>query len=229
MNRENELKAFVERITSIYDADRSFSIAGARKIVNEINDFLYATYDGIGTVSALENEYQFLSEFHRYWNDNYEEILDVKIDEEKCTKVADALYDIYVRSNGQAFSGVYDTYGLSKEDICRVRMLTANQDFRGSRSFKELVDVFQSDNSIFDLNFINSEPEIFLKNISVGSLAQNDKRISYATEISKMLLDLGVTPYELIDYYDGDIYALRNALIARNGAGYGNNVAHLSA
>lgn len=227
MNRENELKAFVERITSIYDADRSFSIAGARKIVNEINDFLYATYDGIGTVSALENEYQFLSEFHRYWNDNYEEILDVKIDEEKCTKVADALYDIYVRSNGQAFSGVYDTYGLSKEDICRVRMLTANQDFRGSSSFKELVDVFQSDNSIFDLNFINSEPEIFLKNISVGSLAQNDKRISYATEISKMLLDLGVTPYELIDYYDGDIYALRNALIARNGAGYGNKKADM--
>lgn len=227
MNDRNDLQAFVERISSIYDADHSFSIISARKIVREINDFLYTTYKGIGSVKALGNEYQFFSEFHRYWNANYAEILNVKICDEKCALVADALYDIYQRSNGKAFSGVYDTYGLSNEEVCRVRMLTANQDFRGSRDFKDLVEIFQSDNSIFDLKFINEEPELFLKSIDVGSLSQNDKRIPYAKAISKMLLELGVTPYELIEYYDRDIYALRNALIAYNGAGYGNKKADM--
>ncbi|MBQ2900501.1 MAG: hypothetical protein IJE49_01475 [Agathobacter sp.] len=227
MNRGNDLQAFVERISSIYDADQDFSIISARKIIKEINEFLYTTYDGIGMVKALGNEYQFLSEFHRYWNDNYAEILNAKICDEKCALVADALYDIYRRSGGEAFSGVYDTYGLSDEEVCRVRMLTANQDFRGSRDFKDLVEVFKSDNSIFDLKFINEEPELFLKSIDVGSLSQNDKRIPYAKAISKMLIELGVSPYELIEYYDRDIYALRNALIAYSGAGYGNKKADM--
>lgn len=90
MNDRNDLQAFVERISSIYDADHSFSIISARKIVREINDFLYTTYEGIGSVKALGNEYQFFSEFHRYWNANYAEILNVKICDEKCALVADA-------------------------------------------------------------------------------------------------------------------------------------------
>lgn len=227
MGKVNDLQAFVERIAKVYKNDAEFSIGSAREVVKEINDFLYTTYDGIGTVEALGTEHQFLSEFHRYWNENYAEILDAKINEDKCRQVAEALYDIYAKSNGQAFSGVYDTCGLSKEDVCRVRMLTANQDFRGSRAFKELADLFKSDNSIFDLKFVNEEPEMFLKNISVGNLSQSDKRISYATEISKMLIELNITPYELIDYFERDIYALRNALIGRVGAGFGNKKADM--
>ena len=227
METRNDLLEFVKRVDSIYESNKDFSIASARDIVREINDFLYTTYDGIGTVEALGSEYQFVSEFHRYWNEHYMEILDAQIDDVRCEQVADALFMIYQTSNGKAFSGVYDTYGLSKADICRVRMLTANQEFRGSRTFKDYVEVFNEDNSIFDVKIINDSPYDFIKNIAVGELAQTDKRLKYATEITNMLLDKGCNPYELIDFYDRDVYALRNALIEWNGAGYGNKKADM--
>lgn len=227
MAKRNDLQEFVKRIRSIYNDDEVFSIENARMIVKEINDFLYTTYDGIGKVDALGAQYQFLSEFHRYWNDNYKEILDAKINEERCEQVADALFYIYETSGGDAFSGVYDTYGLSKEDICKVRLLTANQDFRGSRAFKDLVEIFKRDNSIFDVKVINDDPSDFIKSIDVGKLSQTDKRVHYAFELTQMLLEINSTPYELLDFYDRDVYALRNALIARVGAGYGSKKADM--
>ena len=74
----------------------------------------------------------------------------MKISEEACEKVADALYNVYVRTNGRAFKEIYETDDLSKEEVCRVRLLTANQDFRGSRKFKDLSKVFSDDPTLFD-------------------------------------------------------------------------------
>ncbi len=227
MAKRNDLQEFVKRIKSFYNDDEVFSIENARMIVKEINDFLYTTYDDIGKVDALGAQYQFLSEFHRYWNDNYKEILDAEINEERCEQVADALFYVYEISGGEAFSGVYDTYGLTKEDICKVRMLTANQDFRGSRAFKDLAEIFKGDSSIFDVKAINDDPSEFIKSIGVGKLSQTDKRVHYASELTKMLLEMKSTPYELLDFYDRDVYALRNALIARSGAGYGSKKADM--
>jgi len=227
MAKRNDLQEFVKRIKSFYNDDEVFSIENARMIVKEINDFLYTTYDDIGKVDALGAQYQFLSEFHRYWNDNYKEILDAEINEERCEQVADALFYVYEISGGEAFSGVYDTYGLTKEDICKVRMLTANQDFRGSRTFKDLVEIFKRDSSIFDVKAINDDPSEFIKSIGVGKLSQTDKRVHYASELTKMLLEMKSTPYELLDFYDRDVCALRNALIARSGAGYGSKKADM--
>ncbi len=165
MAKRNDLQEFVKRIKSFYNDDEVFSIENARMIVKEINDFLYTTYDDIGKVDALGAQYQFLSEFHRYWNDNYKEILDAEINEERCEQVADALFYVYEISGGEAFSGVYDTYGLTKEDICKVRMLTANQDFRGSRAFKDLAEIFKGDSSIFDVkvNYSQESGHVFMK------------------------------------------------------------------
>lgn len=227
MKAKNDLYDFVKKICSIYENDTEFSVESARSIVNELNEFLYTTYDEIGMVEALGAEYQFISEFHRYWNEHYAEILDAKIDDARCEEVANAMFLVYETSDGQAFSGVYDTFGLSKEDICRIRMLTANQDFRGSRAFGDLVEIFNEDNSIFDIKVINDSPHDFLKKIGVGELSQTEKRLKYATEITNMLIEKSCTPYELIDCYDRDVYALRNALIAQTGAGYGNKKADM--
>lgn len=223
----NDLKNFVLKINEILLKDKEFTIESARKTVKEINEFLYTTYEGIGSVETLGEHRQFLSEFHRYWNANYKEILDVKINDEMCEKVADELYTVYKVSNGKAFSEVYDKNGLDNKEVCRVRLLTANQDFRGSRSFEELSNIYKSDCSIFDERIISNNPEEFLRNIRVSGLSQSDKRIQFAKEISEMLIEHGCSPYELIDYYGRDIYALRNALINRNGAGYGNKKADM--
>ena len=95
------------------------------------------------------------------------EILDCKIDDEKCELVADALRSIYVKTDGDAFSELYDTCGLSKQDICRVRFLTANQDFRGSLDFAKLAKIFKIDNSIFDEEIIRDNPPAFISKIGI--------------------------------------------------------------
>ena len=86
--------------------------------------------------------------------------------------------------------------------------------------------MFECDNAIFDENNILADPEDFLKKIDVGALSQNDKRLKYATNIAQFLLTHKCTPYELIEKYNRDIYALRNDLIACN-AGYGNKKADM--
>ena len=146
-----ELDNFVSKIRSISGNDGIMNIVTARKIVKEINEFLYTKYDDIGTVRELGQDLQFFSDFHKYWHAHHREILNLQIDDASCERVADALHNVYVRTNGQAFHEIYDTNGLSNEDICRVRFLTANQDFRGSRNFVELSEIFLMLLSIFCL------------------------------------------------------------------------------
>lgn len=223
----DELSKFSSFIKSQIHDNESLDINDAREIVKAINNFLYTNYEGIGQTSALGSTYEYLSDFHKYWEKHHAEILNCQIDVHKCELVADALHDIYLKTNGGAFREIFDTCNLSPEDICRVRFLTANQDFRGSRSFAKLADVFNIDNSIFDIESIKQDPIDFLKEIKVGDLSQTDKRISFAQKIAEFLIQHNCTPYELIDKYNNDIYKLRMALINSKGAGYGNKKADM--
>lgn len=153
--------------------------------------------------------------------------MNIEIDENVCHDVATALHEVYVRTGGRAFFEVYDTNGLSNEDICRIRFLTANQDFRGSRSFGELTRIFLSDNSIFDEQAIFNDPVDFVRSIGITGLSQSDKRVQFAKNISKCLLDRDVQPYDVIDCYGRDVFALRNAIICEPNAGYGNKKADM--
>lgn len=131
----DELTKFSRFIKSQIQDNESLDINDAREIVKAINNFLYTNYEGIGQTSALGSTFEYLSDFHKYWEKHHAEILNCQIDVHKCELVADALHDIYLKTNGGAFREIFDTCNLSPEDICRVRFLTANQDFRGSRVF----------------------------------------------------------------------------------------------
>lgn len=221
-----EFISFCNSIKTLVEQYPQMDIDGARKIVCAINDYLYTTHERIGTVEKLGTTFDYFSEFHKFWHNHHAEILNCKIDDVNCEKVADALYGVYCNTEGRAFKSVWDTCGLTKEQVCRVRFLTANQDFRGSRNFADLASVFERDNTIFDENNIKDEPQDFLRAIEVGSLSQNDKRINYAKNISEFLLSHECTPFEIINKYNGDIFALRNAIISCN-AGYGNKKADM--
>lgn len=221
-----EFAAFCQSFREIMEQHSQLDIDGARKVVQRINEFLYTTYPHIGTIKKLGNSFSYFSDFHKFWHKHHKEILNCEIDEFCCEQVADALHAIFVQTNGAAFNSVYDRCGLSDEDICRIRFLTANQDFRGSRSFSYFAELFECDNSIFDENNILADPDDFLKKIDVGSLSQNDKRLKYAVNIAQFLLKHKCTPFELIDKFNHDIFSLRNALIACN-AGYGNKKADM--
>jgi len=217
-----ELDYFISKI-KCFSSDDNLNIESARNIVKEINEFLFTTHDDIGAIYALGREYNYFSDFHKYWENNYKELLNVKIDDVQCEKVADVLHDIYVRTNGKAFKEIYDTCDLNQHEVCRVRFLTANQDFRGSRSFKELSQVYRDDPSIFDLKNIFDEPDQFVKNIGTTQLSQNDKRVSYAKNIANFILEKGLnSPFDLFQYYNKDLRKLKKAMVDCQGAGYGN-------
>ena len=151
-----ELEKFAGKISALYE--RPLDIVGAREIVDEINKFLYTSNSNLGLVSELGQQFPYFSAFHKFWHKHHKEILDLQISNEACEKVADALYDVYNRTNGRAFEEIYDTNGLNFEEICRVRLLTANQDFRGSRSFKDLSKIYLDDPTLFDEHSIVLNP-----------------------------------------------------------------------
>ena len=217
-----KLAKFCTEISETINGNDNLSMEDARKVVKNINDFLYTNYPNIGTTKKSEEEWEYFSDFHKFWEKHHEEILDCKIDDGKCELVADALHSVYLRTDGEAFKELYDTCGLSDEDVCRVRFLTANQDFRGSLVFSELAEVFKSDNSIFDEEIIFENPSEFISSIGISRKSQNDKRDGYAKNISRFLLEKHCTPYNLIYHYGLDVSELRKALISYKGAGYGN-------
>ena len=217
----DELSSFYKSIANKH-FDDNLSLEDARDLVKSINDFLYANYKGIGTTNALGDTYPYLSDFHKYWEKHHKQILECKINDDICEQVADVLHSVFIETDGNAFKSIYDTCGLSPEDICRVRFMSANQDFRGSRDFSELAKIFNNDNSIFDIAQIEADPQSFLKDIKVFNLGQSDKRISYAKNVAEFVLAHGGEPYKMIENFGFDIYALRTAIIECFGAGYGN-------
>ncbi len=216
----NELELFAKNISSLYN--HPLDIARAREIVNEINKFLYTYNSNLEFISELGEEFRYFSAFHKFWHKNHKEILDLNISDEVCEKVADALHDVYVRTKGKAFEEIYETNGLNDEDICRVRFLTANQDFRGSRNFKDLSNVFLDDPTLFDEHSIVDKPEDFVKSLGITNLSQSDKRVQYAKKISQFLIDHNAAPYEIINVFNNNVTMLRKAMIDYKGAGYGN-------
>lgn len=216
------LKRFCTEIKNVLDNADSLTIPEARKVVKSINDFLYTNYPGIGSTFILGDYREYFSDFHKFWESHHKEILECKIDNGKCELVADSLHSVFVKTNSAAFRELYDTCGLSKQDICRVRFLTANQDFRGSLEFARLAKIFKTDNSIFDEELIHEDPASFISKIGIADKSQNDKRNNYAEAITEFLLREQCSPYELIDKYNRDIFALRQSIIACDGSGYGN-------
>lgn len=221
------LKAFLQRLQAIAGSSADLDVPQARQVVSELNTYLYTNYNGLGKTVALDTAWPYFSEFHRFWEQYHRKILNLKVSQRACKAVADALHDVYLRTNGEAFSSVYDTMGLSPQNICRVRMLTANQDFRGSRSFRELAEKFNDDPTRFQERNIAQDPESFIRLIDAGSLSQSDKRIQYAKNIAKFLLEHHSAPFGIIDCFGRDVYDLRQALVNYTGAGYGNKKADM--
>ena len=219
------MQDFVLNIKKILGSfDTEIDLNKARLIIKELNEFLYTNYEGIGVTS---DNLEYFSSFHKYWETHHKEILNVKIDDEACNIVADALHEVFTLTQGKAFQDIYDTFGLTSEEICRIRFLTANQDFRGSRAFSELVEIYNSDNSIFDEKVIKESPEDFLKNIKITSLSQNDKRVQYAKSIANFLLEKQASPYSILEKYNYDVAELKKALINLPHSGYGNKKADM--
>lgn len=201
---------------------RDLTINEIKFIISKINEYFYTTHEGIGYTNILDDNFEYFSEFHKFWERYHREILNPQIDEEQCSLVANVLHDVFVKYGKQLFYELYDTVSLDKKEICKIRYFSANQDFKGSRDFEDLFERYKDDPSIFDKENINQNPEDFLKNIGITSLSQNDKRLKYAVKASKLLIDNSIEPYDLLSFCKNDIERVRNFLINNRGSGFGN-------
>ncbi|MBR3002486.1 MAG: hypothetical protein IKF38_02840 [Clostridia bacterium] len=214
----SEMIYFLNNILSDLNINNinNLSIEQTRNIINDLNNFLY-TYN---------NNSNYFSDYHKFWEQNCEKILNPKINIKKCEEVADVFHNIYI-NNKDAFYYLYSKEGLPDEVVCKIRFYTASQDFNGSRIFSDYAKIYKKNPKIFEKNHIKNDPNAFVKDLNFTILSQTDKRITFAKKSAEMLINLNCEPYELLEKFDNDIEKLRFQLVNNEGMGFGNKKADM--
>jgi len=176
----------------------------------------------LSLIYYFDNQFNYLNALSEKFNKYGENIFSPEINEDKCKETAKVLNDLVLNYGKNIFYDLYETGTLSPEEICKVRYFSANQDFRGSRDFSDLIEIYQSDPTIFDKQNISQSPEDFLKYLVITSLSQNDKRVKYAVTASKILIEKNIDPYNLFTYFEKDLSKIKDFLLANQGSGFGN-------
>ena len=102
----------------------------AQRALEKINEYFFQTYQGIGKTIIDDKEYQYFSDFHKFWEAHHKEIINPQINKTQARKAADALHQSIVKYGTEILKVNLNTHGLSKQAIAQVRFFTANQDFR---------------------------------------------------------------------------------------------------
>jgi hypothetical protein len=190
-----------------------------RHIISNINRYFYQNYEGIGQTDFNGEMLDYFSDFHKFWEKYHAEILEATIDEEHAEKLADVIHEALQKHGFKILNLTHDTCGIPKQAIAQVRFFTANQDWREPPEdpYRKYLD----DPTRFDADYIFKKPLDFLKYIDVAKLSQTDKRIDYAKNAAKLLMDNGITAYELGDHFGKDALLIRDELIRSRNTGYG--------
>lgn len=197
----------------------------AQRFLEKLNEYFFQTYEKIGTTTFNGQELQYFSKFHKFWEANHKEILNVKIDREKAQLAAEALSKA-IKQYGNNILGVANQpQGLSPEAVAQVRFFTANQDFREPP--ENQFDKYFDDPSRFEAQEIAEDPESFLKFLGMTRLSQTDKRIDFAKNAAKFLLEKNITAFEIARYYNNDAVRVREGLVNASNIGYGFKKANM--
>ena len=197
----------------------------AQRFLSKLNEYLYQTYQGIGTTTFDEEELRYFSEFHKFWEQHHAEILNARVNRSKATLAAELLH-LAVEKHGCSILDVtVETHGLSKEAIAQVRFFTANQDFRRPPENQYLK--YQEDPGQFHPHAVADDPAGFLSFLGMTSLSQSDKRLDFANNAARFLLDNGITAYQIAEHFANDAVKIRSALTSQPNMGYGNKKANM--
>jgi len=196
-----------------------------QRFLSKINEYFYQTHAGIGTTTFRDEELQYFSEFHKYWESNHQEILNPTLDEAQAIAAARALAEA-IRKYGTGILGVtHETHGLSPQAIAQVRFLTANQDFREPP--QNQFEKYLEDPTRFEPEDIADDPADFLKFLGTTRLSQTDKRLDFARNAATFLLNRQDRAYEIAEEFDNDATSIRRALVNAPNMGYGNKKANM--
>lgn len=192
----------------------------AANILAEINKFLYQKK------VTLPAEY--ISEFHKYWEENHEKVLSPKVNPNgECLEVAKVLEGIY---KNNTIKVQLDTLDLTKEEIANVRFFTAIQDFN--------IDVHARSNPF---EFYRRHPDCFkpekvtsndllvdeLLNF-LGAQSQRDKRKPWMLNSARLLVEkYDSSAYKINEVHHGDIAEIGKALTIEERYGFSTKKAHM--
>ena len=182
-------------------------------------------YEGIGTITFRGAELQYFSEFHKFWEAHHREILNARIDRAQARLAAQALSAAIRKYSETVLSVTHKTHGLGPRAIAQVRFFTANQDFREPP--EDQFGKYLDDPTRLDAQEIADDPEGFLKFLGVTRLSQTDKRLDYARNAARFLLDSNITAFEIAQHFDDDAVQIRNALVNAPNTGYGLKKANM--
>jgi hypothetical protein len=191
----------------------------AQIVLEQLNAYFFQTYEGIGTLMLNDKEYQYFSDFHKFWESHHVRILNAKIDRGQARQAAQALHAAFQKYGAEIFRVTLDTRGLSKQAIAKVRFFTANQDFR--KPPEDQFAKYLQDDTFFDPKTIAEDPAGFLKFLGMTRLSQSDKRADFARNAAEFLLERGITAYDIAAYYGNDATKIRQQFLDNVGMGYG--------
>lgn len=173
------------------------------KLLWAMNQFLYVTTD--------ELQGDAISAYHRFWRDNHEQLLDLRIDEPKCARVADILEILFATHADRLRPNLDGITSLTPELIANARFFTAVQDFT-IRLRQSPYQVASRHPELFDASRIAEEGEVIDSLLrELGAESQYDKRRKFARLCAELLLE----------HYDGQARNIpdahrRNAVEIRN-------------
>ncbi len=197
----------------------------AQRFLGGLNEYFFQTYDGIGTTNFDGEEFQYFSEFHKFWEANHREILRARIDEQQAQLAAQCLSQAVKKYGTSILRLTHDTHGLNPAAVAQVRFLTANQDFR--KPPEDPFGKYLDDPSRFDAEEVARDPEGFISFIGVTRLSQSDKRADYAANAARFLLDNHMVAAEIAKKFGEDAVQIRSALVNTDNMGYGSKKANM--
>lgn len=222
MTLRNSITNFQEQtgITLLDDIQNiADDVTLARRILERLNKHFHVTDDGNGVGTLDGREYEYLPDFHKYWESHHAEIINAKIDGEQARVAARALHDALSRYGGEIFDVTLNTRGLSRQVIAQVRFFTANQDFREPP--EDQFGKYLEDDTQFDARNIDNDPPDFLRFLGMSRLSQNDKRLDYAKHAAEFLLEKGINAFQIAEYFGNDAQRIREGFLESVGMGYG--------
>jgi hypothetical protein len=225
------LNQFIEKITADIGVVLPSSwntladIQIAQRFLKGINEFFFQTYSGIGTTQLDGEEYQYFSQFHQFWENHHQEILNPRINREQAKKAAECFSEA-IKLYGKGILGInHQTHGLPLPAIAQVRFFTANQDFREPP--KDPYGTYLKDSTRFDASEIGKNPEGFLNFIGATRLSQSDKRFDFARNAARFLTDHKITAFQIASTFKEDAVTIREALMNFPNMGYGSKKANM--
>jgi hypothetical protein len=176
------------------DLLRALGVAPGRSEISAENvaDFLKTLNRFFYQEHAKDDE-KHISEFHKFWELNHEEILGFHIQDDQCAKMAQVLEKIF---SAKPFKVDADVTGLSHELIANARYFTIIQDFK--IRIKSPYDLARTAPELFNARSILANSPNFANRLLdyLGAKSQTDKRQKF----SKLCAEL------LVKYYNGSAY-----------------------